>query len=250
MEFITQEYIKEQAQKGEMEALQCSLLHHQQGRDATRGELIDAIESEDFEMSAGFCACCKRYGPVDDCTTKLGQCLLYSDGCCGGIYKPIREEFRAFKNSLTKLLYIAFTEAESKVCDYIQGVIDKKQEKKPELRHGDYGENDNGKMFIILDGVIHWEEDSYPDGQRISPLPNRTIRPELVRGNIFDELKAISEPLTEFRYDHATFTLGKKGVDTGRMFIETDRGDKWWFDLTPDFILNLRRMEATLRSKK
>ena len=132
------------------------------------------------------------------------------------------------------------------------------EEKKPELRHGNYGINDNGKKFIILDGVIHWEEDSYPDGQRISALPNPTIRPELILGNLFDDLKAMSEPLTEFEIRNTESdndrTLEIKVVNKRVVIsLELEGGALSSRNFTvpkkdlPELSMAFRRMEATMK---
>ncbi|KKN75900.1 hypothetical protein LCGC14_0376080 [marine sediment metagenome] len=92
MDWITQEQAKQAAEQGELPSLECSLEHHQQGRDATKLELIMAIENGNCSMGGQLCACCSKYrlissaGSCKDCPLeeateihqKLGQLIAYA----------------------------------------------------------------------------------------------------------------------------------------------------------------------------
>ena len=284
MNWITQEKVKEQAQKGEMEALQCSLLHHQQGRDATRGGLVDAIEDDIFHLSNTLCACCRKYN------TSCSKCPLTTiskgiarERCCDGVYSIADVAGKAFFANPSNENHKAFTEAESKVCDYIQGVIDKKlaEEKKPELdyekavvaaKKGVDGQtssvllvsNCNAKSY----DVKGYDWIKLTDGKFNSCYCFKTKKEAVdcyremgynIRnidfGNIFDDLKAISKPLTEFEMESLSTdkSIGFEISTDGNLYIYIDRPESSRTGIIIPFheiALNLRRMEATLRSKK
>ena len=56
MEFMTEEYVKEQAKKGVIPALECSWQHHHQGATADWVPLRDAIKTGKFVLTSGFCS--------------------------------------------------------------------------------------------------------------------------------------------------------------------------------------------------
>ncbi len=86
---------------------------------------------------------------------------------------------------------------------------------KPKLRHGDYGTTGSGYNFLIADNgkELCWVNDSYV-ALPIKSLPDETF---ICLGNIFDDLKAMSEDLTEFvstvRFgDKIQTFIGSKGI--------------------------------------
>ncbi len=133
-------------------------------------------------------------------------------------------------------------------------------EEKPELRHGDYGRitstvgDEDG--IVIADG--QHELDFYGD-DRNSPFVKNMIHREVsVLGNIFDDLKAISEPLTEFeimdaRGDKLVVTINMSNELHFKIKPSGNFADNCLaFDskAAKELILNLRRLQHTLRSKK
>jgi len=155
MEFMTKEYVKQEAAKGEMASMICSEKHHHQGATCTRGELIDALESEDFSLAESKCACCAKY----ECCSY--ECPLSKDGtygaCCGGTFRTANNALIAFAKDNSPANFRAFQEAEQAVCDYIKAVIDKKKE--PEVRCGDIRDG-----HIFIKGI-----DSGSDGMLLIP---------------------------------------------------------------------------------
>ena len=70
-----------------------------------------------------------------------------------------------------------------------------KELQEPKLRYGDYGLSLNGLPFIIHHNEIKWLDGSFRD---ISGLPNYTVKPKNVLGNLTDDLKRNSEDLKNF----------------------------------------------------
>ena len=136
--------------------------------------------------------------------------------------------------------------------------------KKPELRHGDYGLGTNWgadsiDAFVYTDQsrTDKLEQEKAYYANRMGQI-NVDHAKHSVLGNIFDDLKAVTEPLTGFEVeclshmgdkisvsivDNETrpvfeFKYYHKGKSQGNCFVKI-----------PDLILNLRRMQHTLRSK-
>ena len=137
MKWKTTEEVKEAA-KDKMSALKMSLKHHEQGRDCTRGELVDALDKDIFNTSEKECACCvmanERCSRCPLCSNAEDGSL--ADNCCDGKYLYwMKGKLPDFRDNPTPANFQAFQQAESKICDYIQGVIDAEEKKdaKPEL---------------------------------------------------------------------------------------------------------------------
>jgi hypothetical protein len=260
MKFLTKEEIVE-ASKDEMSALKCSLLHHQQGRDASSLELQNATDSNIFMSGTVFCACCRAYHH-NNCK---GCPLGYRDSCCGETFKASDNAIEDFYDDPSNTNHEAFTDAESKVCDYIQGVIDKKlaalaEEKKLELRHGDYGyllldkKEVDPKLFIRQEHNINAIK---PNGGCSNSDANRGVADYSISGNIFDDLKAMQEDVAiEEKFnincayvpkDTLTYFFNDQGV-----WIQFNKGRqvKLSADSLSDFILKLRQMQATLKRQE
>ena len=124
--------------------------------------------------------------------------------------------------------------------------------KKPKLRHGDYGIG-NSTMRIAL-----WDERERKltqGGCNTFPCGDSYLKPSSILGNIFDDLKALQEPLKEFEIDGSGYKLTAKaqpnsdillsiagyGEDRISTFIPLKR--------IPKLILNLRRVERTMKAK-
>ena len=121
---------------------------------------------------------------------------------------------------------------------------------KPKLRCGDYITSDGEAIIIAPSQLPAFPMTSYNErGMACGKVEDgihstRHIQP---LGNIFDDLKALAEPLEEFEYKG--YSHGKKikfeddgGIDLGslRRIKKED---------IPAFILKLRRMEATMKAK-
>ena len=259
MKFMTKEYVNQEAKKGDLAALRCSLLHHQQGRDATRGQLIDGIENNAFALGIVTCACCEKYR-FPSCE---GCPLGHHKSCCKGLYELANVALELFDEDPTLDNHQAFKDAEQAVCDYIQGVIDgleknkEKQiaeEKKPKLRHGDYGFSDRQDTthLVIADntGALRWTNftGGY-DGERVKKGDHAR---HFVRiGNIFDGLTVLSKPLTEFEMNGKGYKLEViAGEDNVRFTVNAGNSNLSTFIPLENFdelILNLRRIQATLK---
>lgn len=198
MNFITQEQAKEAAKQGELEALECSLEHHEQGRDADWVELKEAIESGKFNVFGSFCACCHKHRVfVANCE----NCSLNSHltSCADGEWYKVNQSFTVLKKDYSNANFKAFQEAEAELCKYIEGVIEKVKSKKrieqdkckkcekPELRHGDYGDCGHDKWIKIYNDVYWIDVDRAVSGLNDRHfIPNRT-------GNLVDDLKRNGE---------------------------------------------------------
>ncbi|HDZ86393.1 hypothetical protein LCGC14_0619340 [marine sediment metagenome] len=258
MKFMTKEYVQQEAKKGDLPALWCSLLHHQQGRDATRGQLIDVLESGGFELGRETCACCARYEKATYCGGS--KCPLYDTQCCGGVYTKAETLADMFKDNPTPDNHQAFKDAEQAVCDYIQGVIDgleKKiaEEKKPDLRHGDeYHDGCNGVVLLKKGNMwrMEYNSETYTESNKRDMLSRIKAIGYILVGNIFDkldDLTVLSEPLTEFEIADNPSNFGLKVDDRGHFIsFKGDLGSvQVRYEDFDEFILNIRRMQATLK---
>lgn len=201
MDWITKEYVAEQAELGEIPALECSLLHHQQGRDADWVELRDAIENGRFTIKVEFCSCCQAVGNFKGSGTlpqkACPKCPLFDSPyraydiahCCDGTWTELWYAHKILRGDYSNANFRAFQEAEGKVCDYIERVLELKkaekavepprqlckkcnncihwdkakdspcftcelfknfQPKSPQLRHGDYGYGDEEPILLRM----------------------------------------------------------------------------------------------------
>lgn len=202
--WVTIQEAKDAVDKGKIPALENSLKHHCQGRDADWMPLKDAIESGVFEISGADCACCRKWGKRG--TGKPEECPLYTDGCgwdecCGGTVADVKNYYYMLSRDYSNANFKAFQEAEAKVCDYIEAVLEKERakekkaecegckhscpscsnrpcrdcsnrslwvakekESKPKLRHGDYGYDHTGRPCMSL--KIQGEDTSTTKPQR------------------------------------------------------------------------------------
>jgi len=112
--------------------------------------------------------------------------------------------------------------------------------KKPKLRHEDYGITTAGNPWIKIREDVFWLNEGSIESPTEMPLSyfSNTF------GNLGDDLKAIQEPLEEFSIGWLNFKWDEDGELSldGDSYIDPD-------DIA-EFILNLRRMEATMKAKK
>ncbi len=100
------------AAAGDMEALRCSLQHHQEGVDATSEELLT------FRIDGDYCACCHRHDWCVDCPL----CVDYK--CCGGLCGNASERLVLFEMHPNRWYRWRYRRAAKKLVAFIQGVID------------------------------------------------------------------------------------------------------------------------------
>ena len=125
-------------------------------------------------------------------------------------------------------------------------------EKKPKLRHGDYGMcveagkdrriviNHEFKLVTAGDGCLHDYEDD-----RYNPNP--------VLGNIFDDLEAMQEDVTQFKMENGGLcNLSANYTSIGNLLIKQTDGESIVIHKAQidTFILKLRQMEATLKRRQ
>ncbi len=228
MDFITTEQVQDAAEKGELPALEASLLHHQQGRDANWVELRDAIEDDRFFLGLDFCSCCLKWA-CDKCPLTATNVDI-DERCCDGAYSAAKRPYEVLKRDYSNANFEAFQEAEGKICTYIEGVIAKKKaeekscegckfqstwveniscgmcrnrsrwqakESTPALRHLDYGINDDGHIRLVIierhsNNPIVWNK--YGIGN-----PNgRDPKKDIWLGNLADDLARNAEDLDNY----------------------------------------------------
>ena len=157
--------------------------------------------------------------------------------------KRIERDITAIKTCITN--YEAdLAEAEKKLTESIRAATEKP------LQHGDYGINNKQSGLIVkeggFEGILRTADKDYLFSHET--VSENAYTPKLVLGNIFDDLKALSEPLTEFVIQstidstkiHCGWWGDKRGlrIRQGEKFIVIHK------DYLPEFILNLRRMQA------
>ena len=125
----------------------------------------------------------------------------------------------------------------------------------PKLRHGDYGYRQGcTEPIIIMDSVNREERLCFRTkaggmGEYTSVRHGNCT----LLGNIFDDLKAMEEDLTEFKMDNGTYaSIEVQWHTNGQMLRLRDKDGFMLIKYrdVPAFILNLRRMEATLKKQK
>ncbi len=209
MDWITEKQAKEAAEKGTIPALECSLKHHEQGRDADYVELRDAMESRNFTLDYNHCSCCQLVGKTNgSASSECTKCVLGSDFCWVNTkWDLIRDAIIDLRNDYSNANFKAFREAEAELCKYIEKVLEVEKAKaaveppfskckcdKPKFRHGDYGFlKDKAIFWVFLNGKMSFSDgDSYISGCSTELWTQRRL------GNIFDDLQRNSEDLKEF----------------------------------------------------
>ena len=124
---------------------------------------------------------------------------------------------------------------------------------KPVLRHGDYGYGKDNSHRVTLHCDMKTVTAGDGSVNNTNAVSNERYYPSPVLGNIFDDLKAMAEDLTEFEFaetDRAyQFTAVSNDytvmlTDSGGHIINVDLKD------IPAFILNLRKLQATQERAK
>lgn len=186
-DWITTEQVKRAAEEGEFSALRCSLEHHQQGRDAPRGELLDAHEKDIFNLEAVKCACCVMY----DCNSMKcaeSPCILRENNkaihhCCNGLWRVASDALIEFIKNPTNANFKAFQEAEAKVCTYIEGVIAKKKAEAKKTK-----EKIQGCLYCNYEDLNGGDKPccsctKYPTYSNFEPKDKKELKPTLRHGD-------------------------------------------------------------------
>ena len=86
---------------------------------------------------------------------------------------------------------------------------------KPKLKHGDYGhDEDGGDRFVVIEqSTLFGSPKAFYANQNGQVDVNESTVSRIRLGNIFDDLKALAEPLKEFEYGDIT---GRISVDETR----------------------------------
>lgn len=270
MKWITKEQVKEAA-KDKMTALKCSLKHHQQGRDATSLELQNAVDNKKYKLTTEGCACCqfnKRKASTYDCASCLvsGESKKMRD-CCSGLWEIADEMFDEFKADPSNANHKAFTDAESKVCDYIEAAINKEkakiaEESKPKYGIGDIIDTGQPTIYINTVGFVGKEQCLTGDCGQILKHLSWNVDKGTKLGNlkeVVDDLTALQENVTEFEatatgHERSTGTVevGSAIAPKGLVYLSIDAnaGDSM-VHFTEDeferFTLSCRKKLATMK---
>jgi hypothetical protein len=135
------------------------------------------------------------------------------------------------------------------------------EEQKPKLRHGDYGYFLSGARWLIIkrNEILEISGGCSASGMKASALPSYD-RDGYV-GNIFDDLAAMQEDVTEFEVkspSHQTtgyLVHGRQSGDGNGFILEVTNYDGKYQSVRLDspqmkkLALKLRQMEATLKRR-
>ncbi len=168
--------------------------------------------------------------------------------------KRIERDIKATKTCITNY-QTDLTEYEKELAKYEKELAELD---KPVLRHGDYGfsKSNQACMSLLLHdgcGTTLGEGragDTYAYNAPITGVSNFLVKTKL--GNIFDDLKALSQPLEEFEVAALNVKSGFKAkiMPANRINLGGSY-DTWEFSIkqVEEIILNLRRLIATAKSK-
>jgi len=123
MDWLTLKQV-EQAAKGTMlDAMKNSLLHHEQGRDADKSELMAVIRTDVLDPRCSpNCACCVKYTYPDRKQCPFSGCGCGSN-CCEDNWNAVDLSFTALLADFSNTNLKAFRTAEDDLCVYIAGKI-------------------------------------------------------------------------------------------------------------------------------
>lgn len=131
---------------------------------------------------------------------------------------------------------------DSRIVTVAKLELDLAEAEKPELRHGDYGickSNEHMCLYVKRKNQMELFGERYGSGYpQDTPLSDHKIL-----GNIFDDLKALSEELKEFEVENGLYETIKVTLTGGMLKFRDEDG----FVLIkeseiPALILNLRRL--------
>ncbi len=121
---VTQADAKAAAEQGLKRAIEESIRHHKDPSRMTRGQLIDAIEAREFDLSCYYCALCHFHnnGDKDTWTTKnCEKCGLYSpDITCCRSWRKSQDMLDDFRREPSETSWKAFLAAEAKMVERLK----------------------------------------------------------------------------------------------------------------------------------
>ena len=128
------------------------------------------------------------------------------------------------------------------------------EEKKPKLRHGDYGFwrwNRSSHYIIVLNKkdelCYQWEKGLGVKTQRV--LDN--TEDFVILGNAFDDIKSMQEDVTEFTFTSESDPLLVEVTDIDGIRLSVKGAVIYVYrDEISSFVLKLRQMEATLKRRQ
>ncbi len=258
MEWLTKEYIKEQAQISDIAVLKCSLDHWEQIVEAGWDEYHKGYTVGKVSLwgDGGFCALCLRHSfdknnDAVPCIEK-SKCILAKEGewCGSGLSKwracvapdavhdatQFNKAAKKMRDLLKRLyereLKMTNKEKARKAVAEAQKELDKAQkylQDCDELRHGDYGSYKSGGLWWAWDrnnGHGHITLELF--GTRFgSGHQAQGSRDDMVRmGNHVDDLKRNSEDLKEFEHDNTKLSIDSDGCLRIEM-AEYEARDLW-----------------------
>lgn len=207
MNWLTQKEIKERSKTVEG-ALDVSIEHHEQIHEAGREEYLKAQKQELVGVDGDYCGLCQHF--KDNCSS----CFLYNGKnafggckCCNewlSLNFSTEAEFEATTQALLNRLYLERGKliGKTKPC---------KPEPKKEIRHGEYKVSRAGAIQLFVkedDGTMRLcqKEGLYKGSteQWIIIEDCNLIH----SGNVFDDLEALKEDLTEFAIKDVETTVG------------------------------------------
>lgn len=256
MEWITKEEIQRRGKISPYEAFTVSIEKYEQWLCASEEELRKAIgDGKTSCHDSDYCGCCAVYG------RNCFRCPLKDKGgtCCVE-WRKLDFGNRTNKDSIRSLLCRLYQERDKlpkeekkpcKVDDYNIYWV----EEKPEIRLGEYGIVPTGFKTkkphpVIADSknlnlrTGYWQDKDGNDSCGYNSINGEKITN---RGNIFDDLEALKEPLEEFCLATVIATVRFSIDEDGRLWI-----GKYAFPpkRLPEIILKLRRLVATAKRKQ
>lgn len=265
MQWMTTDEVKKAAAGTLLDALECSREHHRQGATCMYEEGIRASDSGDLSLLTGMCALCGRGNK--NANANCPECPL---GRCneGSLYDIASEALCGFSLDYSRANFAAFQEAEramvAKLDELIvaeKASVAKKlaEEAKPKLMHGDYGFTTRKDRFCNIDihsFVVIGEEIRFNTGSfnPVSEYPEGPYYIYTKLGNIFDDIKAMQEDVTEFNMTDE-FGLGLKmwyGGGERKFRIEINGKSRLFLRETDMLAIAkaCRQMEATLKRRQ
>lgn len=195
---ITEKEVKEQAAISDEAALEVSIKHWKELATCTKEEYEET--RDDGYVWSEHCGLCSRHNPYS-CVSGRSKCPLRikKGTTCANIHPFMvakkAEDFDSFRAAAYKMYEL--------LCS-----LRVKCEKKPELRHGDYGLDDsNTPCLSLYSSTQGGLREMGPACFHDNCGSNATQRPDNKFGNIFDELKELVEPLDVFNEMDLRFSI-------------------------------------------
>ena len=228
IKWITKEQAKKAGKGTQLEAAQSSWERWNQGATCTYEELREGVLSREAVFSgdecSDYCSLC-RYKDENKKVLCRTNCIGNSNGCSCEFYE-VGGAFDVFRQDTSRHNCDLFQTKAKALCEVIKKFMDGLEEKKPELRHGDYGYNSddaNAPVIQLRNGSDKKYVHAYGSGVMENLAANRPgAGMHTVLGNIFDDLKRIAEDLRILKY---------KGRQIGEIKIELENDDNVYFHI-------------------